>query len=244
MTNHTTASEFTCPADHAHGATLNCYVRHHCRCAPCRAASAASARHRSRQAAYGRPVQLPAIGARRRLQALACNGWSIYRLADMLDCRPRDLLKTIRENRFITRARHERIDDLYRQLWASTPVPANRFYEAGITRTRRYAAAHGWVPPLGWDDIDNDPEPPAALPSGDYIDEVAVLRALDGEALELNDLERIDVIRHLNAAGNGDPSIAAYLGCTARTVLRLRQRAGIPAAVNAAMNAQQARSIA
>lgn len=45
-----------CPPDHKHGGSRNCYVRHQCRCQPCRDYAAQLGRERRRNAAYGRPT--------------------------------------------------------------------------------------------------------------------------------------------------------------------------------------------
>jgi hypothetical protein len=45
------------------------------------------------------------------------------------------------------------------------------------------AAAYGYLPPLSWDDIDRDPEPPTVESAGaweDQIDHAVVRRILDG----------------------------------------------------------------
>lgn len=58
---------------------------------------------------------------------------------------------------------------------------------------RTVAKKNGWLPPLAWDDIDRDPEPPTAEPV--YLDEVVVDRILAGDRLDATPAERAEVVR-------------------------------------------------
>lgn len=61
-------------------------------------------------------------------------------------------------------------------------------------------------------------------------DEVAVQRRIDGDhVVRLTPHETDEAVRRLNHQGLSDPQIADRLGITDRTVLRLRQRTGVPA---------------
>lgn len=68
-----------CPADHEHGATSKCYLRHACRCAHCRAGQAGRARQRRREQAYGTYTRqmVDAAPARAHLAYLRANGMGI-----------------------------------------------------------------------------------------------------------------------------------------------------------------------
>ena len=74
------------------------------------------------------------------------------------------------------------------------------------TRTRRWAAARGYLPPLAWDDdtIDQPDGRPelGVLVDGEDADEGLIWLALNGflEAAELPDAERVVVRRHRTAA--------------------------------------------
>lgn len=93
--------------------------------------------------------------------------------------------------------------------------------------------AHGWPPPLAWDDIDTNPTPPAPdagqLAQRNDIDEIALERALAGDNISYDDLtpvEQHEVIRRLTARGTSIRGIAAQLGTTKRTVSRRRASLG------------------
>jgi DNA-binding NarL/FixJ family response regulator len=112
------------------------------------------------------------------------------------------------------------------------PPQATSEQRAAAGAARAHAAAHGWLPPLAWDDIDTDPTPPAptAQPSRrDDIDEIAVERALAGDHITYDDLtpfEQQEVVRRLSARGTSIRDIAAQLGTTKRTVSRRRASLG------------------
>jgi len=53
-----------------------------------------------------------------------------------------------------------RIAAVYDELCMRVPVGRSKGERIAITRTRNMAAAKGWVPPLGWDDIDDPGENP------------------------------------------------------------------------------------
>jgi lambda repressor-like predicted transcriptional regulator len=100
------------------------------------------------------PNRVPAVGAMRRIQALAVMGWPIAHIgtaAGMQGTQVNELMAGRRKR--IPRQQAEAIDKVFRALWA-TPGPSRR--------TRTVAARNGWVPALAWDDIDN----PEATPHG------------------------------------------------------------------------------
>lgn len=106
-------------------------------------------RYRARLAA-GEHATVPAIGTRRRLQALAALGWSQREIARRLDVTQAQvhLWATDTGPTFVLATTAAPIAALYEQL-CMTPGPA--------ARTRAYAAAAGWAPPLAWDDDIDDP---------------------------------------------------------------------------------------
>lgn len=92
--------------------------------------------------------RVPAVGARRRLQALACIGWS-YRALDheLQSARTAtNLMTPSLHNATVTRALHDRVSQVYDRLWA-TPSTAER-----SRRTMKYADRNGYAPPMAWDD--------------------------------------------------------------------------------------------
>jgi len=140
-----------------------------------------------------------AIGAARRLQALACAGYGVTPLADMLVA-SRMHVKAWQHHRWqnVHRTTHERIAYTYSKLWDT---------DGGSTQARDHAGRRGWQPFEAWTDTTIDD--PAAYPYGDpeqinYIDRVLIKRVRDGKRryLDLSDAERIELLTlHLIAGG-------------------------------------------
>ena len=103
-----------------------------------------------------RDAYVDATGTRRRLQALAVNGWSSYYLAERLGHAHPDTVQEIRKGRTLTiRLRtKDAIGVLYEELW-DKPGPN--------LRAANLAKKKGWLPALAWDDdlIDRPEHEPA-----------------------------------------------------------------------------------
>ena len=176
-------------------------------------------------------ARVPALGTHRRLQALVACGWSLSRIAVKLGMDPTNMAPLMSRESVTLRTARE-VAELYEELWNCRPTASTRFEQAGITRAIRFASARRWVPPLGWDDIDTDEEPPVADDEA-FIDEVAVELAASGERVRLTSAERREVVRVLHARKLSDADIARRAGLTARTVLRIRDELGLPAVMDA-----------
>lgn len=99
----------------------------------------------------GRDVWIPATGTMRRLQALAVIGWSTAEIAARMDSHYRPLQKVrAGERECVRMSTARRVAVVFEELC----MQVRHDRAANITRFR--AAAHGWVPPLAWDDIDTD----------------------------------------------------------------------------------------
>lgn len=174
-------------------------------------------------------VDLVTRGVQRRLQGLACLGWTWNALAARAGVTAAQIGQWHRgEN--ITPDDAGLVGDVYRELCMHIPTSPDPVTQRSITAMRRLATAAGWVPPLAWDDIDLDPAPPAPEPADDDIDVIAVEFAIEGQPVKLTRSEREIVIRELNARGFNDGPIARIVGVDVRSVLRIRQRLAIPAA--------------
>ena len=92
-----------------------------------------------------RDAYVDATGSRRRLQALAVNGWSTRNLAAQLGHKHATTVQDIASGKIPTiRLRSmDAIRDLYERLW-DQPGPSQR--------TAAIARAKGWLPALAWDD--------------------------------------------------------------------------------------------
>jgi transcriptional regulator with XRE-family HTH domain/transposase-like protein len=200
-----------------HG-TYTAYARHSCRCPSAREDWRLYNKRRREGRAPERVVD--ATGTRRRLQALATQGWSQLRLATELGCANSQSVGRILRgdaSRVNSRTR-DAIAALYDRL-AMTPGPSDR--------ARDYARHAGWVPPLDWDDSHlDDPAatPIAATDNQDTPDPVAVQRACDGDKVTLTPAERDQVVAQLGDAGRSANAIADQLGLSHRHVQRIRTR--------------------
>lgn len=103
-----------------------------------------------------------AVGLRRRLQALHVLGWSRRQLSARSGIDTITMREIIAGRDVVTIATDARIRALYDALWNQAPPARTQHERAAMERTRRYAAAQGWVSPLAWDDDTIDD--PAATP--------------------------------------------------------------------------------
>lgn len=109
-------------------------------------------------------------------------GWSAPRIAAELDTDPAWIRYLIHQSSLVSAATQAKVAAVYDRLSMRLPPSDTRGERQGSTRARNYAQAHGWLPPLAWDDIDHDPNPLPASPLHDLIDEVVVRRIVDGDA--------------------------------------------------------------
>lgn len=199
------------PDDRRHGTNAG-YIagcRHEC----CRAAAARYHRGRAYDQLRGIPRKVPALGAQRRLQALVALGWSFGDIARRLGC-ARQNVHAILSETFIHARRHNAITAVYDAL--SMTVPEGPY----ATRSRRYAARHGWAPPFAWEGVDID-DPTAEPLTGpdpeptDEIDWVVVERILDQDptpARAATPAERVAVVAAWTAAGRSLKQLARLTG--------------------------------
>lgn len=211
-----------CPADHAHaaGEKLTCYAAHRCRCDECRELAAAYDSWRAHMHRTGQPLMVDATGTHRRLQALMAIGWSLPAIAARLGDRGPNIRRVLLAPR-LTRRFADRIAAVYEDLCMIRPVGHDRTSIAAIARTRIFAARRGWLPPLAWDDIDNDPQP-AAADNDAEVDQVAVDLAIAGKHVRLTPAERRACVAILHAKHYSDGLIAETIGCASKTVERIR----------------------
>lgn len=182
-------------------------------CPPC-----AQAGYRARKGRRAEPATVPAIGARRRLQALLVLGYSYKDLPQRLGVSRRAVCDWIRGKGGgrISRRSHERIDRLYREL-CMTPNP-----DADV-RTINAARRNGYAPPLAWDNIDDpDEQPTYDADPADGLDEIAIWRRLNGDkTVKLSRPEQDEAWRQWEASGKGYDSFEKRTGISAN---RARKR--------------------
>lgn len=146
---------------------------------------------------------VPRVGTVRRIQALLALGWPHTELIARCGVRTTTLLS--QQGRWVTRASHDAVAAVYRDL-AATPGPS--------AITRRRAAALGYHSPAAWDDIDLDAEPDTdehAAPDHD-VDEAVVLRILDGHVVPATTAERREVVARWTTTGRSINDLARLTG--------------------------------
>lgn len=143
------------PDDPRHGTTAG-YNAHRYQgevaCRPCKNAAAAYFARREMALERGESYTVPARGSIRRIHALVAIGWSMEHQAAHLGVK-KQVIQNFAVKSPETRIRissAKRYADLYDELHM-TPGPSER--------ARQVARRKGWLAPLAWDDIDNDPEP-------------------------------------------------------------------------------------
>lgn len=176
----------------------------------------------------GAGFSVSALGAKRRLEALMALGWSADALAAELAWGHRNDVNRIRSCKWLERKTNESINVLFDRL-CMTPGPS------AITKTR--AARQGWLPPLAWDDIDNDPHPPNPQPvemdilnlddpkkkvcQFSKVDHVAVDRALEGDLTALSTTaEKAEVALRWRSAGRSLSELERLTGWNVHRLLR------------------------
>lgn len=191
------------PDDPRHG-QLRGY-RAGCREACCRAGIARYNQVRELRNLSGQPLTdlLTARGTQRRLQALMALGWSLARLEQHtgIDCTY--LRVILRNNDRVAPKTADRVARAYDALSMTLPPNRTRGERQGVTRTLRYARAHGYAPPLAWDDIDLDPAPNCDTEhtANDDIDEAVILRVLAGDNVPTTRDERVAIVSLFIATG-------------------------------------------
>lgn len=154
-------------------------------------------------------VQWTAVGIQRRLQALTCLGWSMRVVSDLAGV-DMDALKRLRsrtEPKFVRLEFADAVIAAYDALHMKTP-PNNK----STQRTLAHAARQPWVTPLHWDNIDTDPEPPAALYDEPGVDPVVVMRLLEGVRVKANKAEKEAAMRQWVADGGSRAELARMHG--------------------------------
>lgn len=105
-------------------------------------------------------TRLDATGTKRRVQALACMGWSLERIGREAGIYGRGNMFALLIFHDKVTARVERaVREVYERLWDKEPTWSNISQKGVVTRTKNLAKKRGWAPPLAWDEetID-DPE--------------------------------------------------------------------------------------
>ncbi|MGX9348124.1 hypothetical protein [Microbacterium sp. KNMS] len=178
---------------------------------------------------YADYALVPATGTRRRLQALAAMGWSLQYVAAAIGHNARRITYTAEAER--VRASTARlVRELYEWLSVAPPVARSAAEAAAIAHVKRDARSRGWVGPLAWDDIDNDPDLPVdEFETDEEQDlELDIAALLEQHAagtparLRGDELRRI-VLALIERGEHSYGEIAELVGCASKTVERIRR---------------------
>lgn len=161
-------------------------------------------------------ARVDSTGTRRRLQALACLGWTVAQVAARTTV-GRQALDGAMHGRPVTTATAHAVAVVYDRLWNQPPPRSTRGEKGAAERAKAYAAARGWVPPLAWDDIDDITEVP-------IVGERAVRTQRDAQSRRLH-VEDVEFLL------DHDPTLTAWhvgarLGVTQDGVTTALRRAG------------------
>jgi hypothetical protein len=189
------------------------------------------------QPAAGPGRYVDSLGAARRIQALTALGHPLEYLADQLGIGIPAVARLRRQHApAIGLRRHRAVAALYDRL-QGTPGPC--------AKTRAYARAVGYLPPLAWEEDESidDPGARAHPVAADVAD-----RALAGEltAVELSQDERLAVVSVLTGWRWTDRRIAEHLHWAGgrRSVAAYRRRHGIEPGATRGKPAPEVRRIA
>jgi transcriptional regulator with XRE-family HTH domain len=160
-------------------------------CPPC---VAAKSRYEKSRAVYGHRM-VPALGTRRRVQALKALGHSGADIAARMGVTYQAVhkIETGTADRIFARTALK-VQRAYDEMSMLCPTGYHR------TRIRNLAAARGYAPPLAWDSIDTDPAPQIGGKDVE-VDPVVVLRILAGDVVPATNAERTEVVRRWVAVG-------------------------------------------
>jgi hypothetical protein len=165
------------------------------------------------------------VEAGRRIKALIAMGWPHRIMTERLGFQTALVLS--QQGRWITRRKHDAIAAMFEEL-CMTPGPSNQ--------SRGWAAKYGYLPPLTWDDIDNDDEPlgdEVEEDSGE-VDEVAVQRRIAGDkSVNITKQEQRLVVEQMIEAGIGHGDIEERTGLNPTRVrsLAVSGRGGVSSVV-------------
>lgn len=150
-----------------------------------------------------------ATGARRRLQALAVNGWTTRQLGAKMGHADQSTALHIQSGRTVTIRKRtaDKVAALFEELW-DVPGPS--------TQTARWAAKRGFAPALAWDD-DLIDDPTAAPDLGEPTVRVNTGRPIDHIVEDFRDT--------FDSHGGNTLAAAQRLGMTTTALERALHRA-------------------
>lgn len=212
----TTIDRSGCPAPrHTHYWT---YDRYRCRCPDTLANRVA--RHARERAGTQPSSYLDATGTRRRIQALAVEGWSITRLADLTGLSERSLRYALNSRTRVLATTARLVAVVYDRTAG---------HDGADQTVINRALARGWVDSYRWsegriDDPTAQPDPDV-LPG--HVDDVLVDRVLSGHTPpdRLTRAERAAAARLGRRRGISNTALAELLHVSGSTIYQLTKGA-------------------
>lgn len=167
------------------------------------------------------PLKVSTDGVARRLQALHALGWTCVDMGNEMGLSKSRVAQLMSgswyPNVFLNTARQ--VFELYDKLCMTVPTDSTDPHSKVHVhqRARNRARRLGYVPPLAWDDIDNDPAPREGWDDhrdrdGDDVDPVVVERVLSGERLATTRAERRIIVGRWLAAGGSEKALCDRMG--------------------------------
>ena len=162
--------------------------------------------------------RVPAVGSIRRVRALYRAGHLTLRIAAEADI-GRSMVCSLAsaELETITAVVADGITRTYERL-APLTGPS--------TRNRNRATAANWRGPDRWHPEDLDVLNLDVTPDAEFLDPIAIERAMNGDTTVLTRTERLEVTRLMTERGDTAEDIAARIDVTPRTVTRWRSANG------------------
>lgn len=153
--------------------------------------------------------RMPALGVRRRIEALGAIGYSFEAIAsNMPETYNRMHVRRLLLHReWVSRKTFADVDSVFDRLAMTEPPRTNQSERSSYSKTINRAKRNGYAPPLAWLDIDDPDEIPdritTSVPRRDSIlDEAVVFRILDGDfTVRATRDEKAAAIRRYVAAG-------------------------------------------
>ena len=196
------------PDDQRHGTWAGYQLG--CREDCCTTAARRYQKGRVLDAHRGLPRTVPSLGTRRRVEALACLGWTSYDISSRLG-HGREWLRQVLLCDVIHRRTAERIASVYDELCMTQPPVDTPMRQRMVTRTLRRAERSGFAPPLAWDDIDTDVAPNLGGRDSE-VDLVVVDRLLAGRDVRSTRAEKVEAMRRWRASGRSEKSLCDLHG--------------------------------
>lgn len=172
-------------------------------------------------------VAVDGTGTRRRIQALACLGWSVGAISREAGIDRQSLDGAMRGRPVLART-HQAVVDVYERLWNHPAAGRDHAEKIAVSRTANRARREGWTPPSAWDDDEiDDPtaEPITGDVGEDLVDEHALDLVLDGQPMRLTGRDLEVAVDRLVDDGLSYADVAARVRSDETTVRRIRNTA-------------------